>query len=156
LSLRTAERKCWSYMFRSSACTTIIITALYGSIQKYKEPKVAVEYNKLKRKFFLQSYLGLLYSLQALANASAYWLTALLAGTFSESSPSNFPWRESMYLKNNHKLDIKKQLGRKQILELKAILYLWSSVTRLPKPANEDEIVLSSICKSDLVWSSSI
>jgi hypothetical protein len=156
LSLRTAERKCWSYMFRSSACTTIIITALYGSIQKYKEPKVAVEYNKLKRKFFLQSYLGLLYSLQALANASAYWLTALLAGTFSESSPSNFPWRESMYLKNNHKLDIKKQLGRKQILELKAILYLWSSVTRLPKPANEDEIVLSSICKSDLVCSSSI
>jgi hypothetical protein len=104
-------------MFRSSACTTIIITALYGSIQKYKEPKVAVEYNKLIRKFFLQSYLGLLYSLQALANASAYWLTALLAGTFSESSPSNFPWRESMYLKNNHKLDIKKQLGRKQILK---------------------------------------
>jgi hypothetical protein len=41
-------------------------------------------------------------------------LTALLAGTFSESSPSNFPWRESMYLKNNHKLDIKKQL---EILE---------------------------------------
>jgi hypothetical protein len=143
-------------MFRSSACTTIIITALYGYIQKYKEPKLAVEYNELKRKFFLQSYLGLLYSLQALANASAYWLTALLAGTFSESSPSNFPWRESMYLKNNHKLDIKKQLGRKQILELKAILYLWSSVTRLPKPANEDEIVLSSICKSDLVCSSSI
>jgi len=30
-------------MFRSSAWTTIIITALYGIIQKYKEQKLAVE-----------------------------------------------------------------------------------------------------------------
>jgi hypothetical protein len=53
--------------------------------------KKAAAKESCHRKISPETDLGLLYSLQALANASAYRLSAVLTGTLLESSPSNFP-----------------------------------------------------------------